>query len=347
MPEGNQFMAGLDVITTDITVTNTQTGETASSNTHANNRGPYFAPELGYARHTGPWAFGVGAFAQGGLGTEYGSSSFLSTATGGLKTGLDNSSRLLVLNIPFAASYQFNDQLAVGGGLDAVWQGLNLNLLLGADQVGSLIGAGRASGSLVGTLGGLGPALAGAHFSLTQNHALGSGVDAWGYTGRLGVVYKPSPEATLGASYTAKSHVADLSGSALLTAVTTNGNLPLPGQIKVQDFQMPAILTLGFTAHLAPEWTLAGDLSRVFWADAFKDIKVAFVADGGAGNLNVLLPQNYQDQTILALGAAWQMNANLTLRGGLRFAQQALPSDTLFAVIPAIPTRHLSASQCR
>jgi long-chain fatty acid transport protein len=49
------------------------------------------------------------------------------------------------------------------------------------------------------------------------------------------------------------------------------------------------------------------------------------------------------DQTILSLGTAYELNDSLTLRGGLRFATQALRSSTLFAVIPATPTKHLSA----
>jgi long-chain fatty acid transport protein len=73
-----------------------------------------------------------------------------------------------------------------------------------------------------------------------------------------------------------------------------------------------------------------------------KDIKVAFAADGG-GDIDIRLPQNYKDQTILALGTSYQVNDRLTLRGGLRFATQALRRSTLFAVIPATPRTHLSA----
>lgn len=345
MAEGNQVMLGLDVVTTDIKVKDERTGESVSSETHANNRGPYFAPELAYARRAGDLAFGVGAFAQGGLGTEYGKDSFLSRANGGVNSGLENSSRLLVLNIPFAASYQVTDKLAVGAGIDAMWQGLNLDLLLGADQVGSLIGSGRATGSLVGTLGGLGANLMGAHFSLTKSQFLGSGVDAWGFTGRLGMVYRATPATTLGAAYTAKSQMDDMEGRATLTAITNIpgvGNIPLNGSIKIKDFQMPAKLDFGISHRLTPEWTLAADISRVFWKDAMKDIKVGFVADGG-GDLNILLPQNYKDQTILALGLAYQMNSNLVLRAGGRYSDQALRSNTLFAVIPATPRKHLSA----
>lgn len=342
MAEGNQAMVGLDLVTTDLKVTNKNTGETASSDTHSNNRGPYLAPEMAYTKRSGQWAFGVGAFAQGGLGTEYGTSSFLSQGSGAFKTGLDNSSRLLVLNIPFAASYQVTDKLAIGGSLDAMWQGLNLNLLLGADQVGSLLASGRATGSLVPVLGGL-PAMRGAHFSLTKNEPLASGVDAWGYTGRLGMVYQLNADTRLGASYTAKSKMADMEGNASLTAVDAiAGQIAMAGKIQIKDFQMPAKLDLGISQRLSPQWTVAADVSQIFWKDVMKNINVAFQANSG-GYINIQLPQDYKDQTILALGAAYELDGTWTLRGGLRFANQALPSQTLFAVIPATPRKHLSA----
>lgn len=342
MAEGDQVMGGLDMVTTSIDVKNKSTGQSASSDNHGNNRGPYFAPEVAYAKRIGAWSFGVGAFAQGGLGTEYGHKSFLSQASGGLDTGLGNSSRLLVLNIPFAASFQVNEKLAIGGGIDAMWQALNLDLLLGADQVVSLLGAGRVTGSLVPVLGGL-PDLRGAHFSLTKDQPLASGIDAWGFGGRLGMVFKATPETTLGAAYTFKSHLDDMEGRATLTAVDgIAGQIPLAGKIKIKDFQMPAHLDLGISHRLTPQWMVAADVSRVFWQDVMKDIKVAFAATGG-GDINILLPQDYKDQTILALGTAYQLNDQLTLRGGLRFASQALRSSTLFAVIPATPKTHLSA----
>src|SRR5690606_40399206 len=153
-----EVMFGLDLVATDITVRNKANGESVDSDTHRKNRGPYLAPQLAYTQRLGNLTIGIGAFAQGGLGTEYGRSSFLSRATGGADTGLENSSRLLVLDIPLAASYKVSEALTIGGSVDALWQGLNLDLLLGADQVGSLLGSGRAKGSLVPVLAGL-PAL--------------------------------------------------------------------------------------------------------------------------------------------------------------------------------------------
>lgn len=336
-----QLMFGVDLVTTDIEVRNQRTGEKADSRSHSNNRGPYLAPALAYTQRFGDLVVGLGAFARGGLGTEYGRNSFLSRGTGGSGTGLENASRLLVLDIPLAASYRVTDALTVGASVNAIWQGLNLDLLLGADQVGSLIAQSRASGSLVPTLGGI-PGLEGAHFSLSKDKMLASGVDAWGVSGRLGVLYQATPTTRLGAAYTFKSRTDDMEGDATLTAVSSvAGHIALPGRIKVRDFQTPAKLDLGISQRLSEEWSVAMDVSRVFWKDAMKDIKVAFEANAG-GDLNVLLPQNYRDQTIVALGTAYKLSPEWTLRAGARFATQALRESTLLAVVPATPTKHLS-----
>lgn len=349
MPEDNRLMLGLDLVTTDIDVRNTASGAKASSETHSNNRGPYMAPEAAYAKRVGAWTFGVGAFAQGGLGTEYGKESFLSAGQNGTNSGLANSSRLLVLNIPFAASFQVNDQLTVGGSIDAMWQGLNLDLLLTTSQVGALLAQNRVSpsgaGSLAGALGALAGAgtLQGAHFSLTRNQFLGSGVDAWGYGGKFGLLYKATPDTTLGASYTVKSQMNDMEGNATLTAVNSGGNITLEGKIKIQDFQMPAHADVGISHRPSAQWLLTADVSQVFWKDVMKDIKVNFVSNTPLGGVNILLPQDYKNQTILALGGAYALDSQLTLRAGLRLASQALRSSTLFAVIPATPKTHISA----
>lgn len=338
---GSEFYLGLDLISTDIKVTNQVTGESVSSNTHSSNRGPYLAPELAFTHRNGELTLGVGAFAQGGLGTEYGNSSFLSRAAGGLNTGLENSSRLLVLNIPFVASYQVNDKLTVGGSIDAMWQGLNLNLLLGAGQVGSLIGSGRVQGSLLPVLGGL-PDMRGAHFSMTKNEPLASGVESWGFGGRIGMTYKVSNETMFGLDYAMESQMNDMEGRATLTAIDgIAGQIPLQGAIKLRNFQMPAKLDLGLSHRFNDQWMMAVDVSQVFWEHAMKDISVGFVTDSGQ-TLDIQLPQNYKDQTILAFGVAYQ-TGNWTLRSGARLATQALRSETLLAVIPATPRKHISA----
>lgn len=339
MEDGGQLLIGLDNVNTNIDVTNLATGEVASSSTHGSNRGPYFAPEAAFTQRHGPLTLGVGAFALGGLGTEYGRSSFLSDGSSGQPTNLPNSSRLLALDIPLAASFQVNDRLSVGASVDLLWYGLNLDLLLRTEQVGALIADGRVSGSLLPVLGGV-PGLDGAHFSLTKNNFLFSQIDGLGIGGRVGMTYRVTPATVLGLSYTFESEVEDLTGRATLTAVSTvAGQIPLAGNIRIRDFQMPAVLTAGISQRLGPI-TLAVEASRVFWKHAMRDIDVGFTADAG-GEIDILLPQNYRDQTVFALGGAYEAGP-WTFRAGGRISSQALRSETLFAVIPAIPRNHAS-----
>ncbi|WP_027855273.1 OmpP1/FadL family transporter [Marinobacterium litorale] len=336
-PLGKRLSVGADIITAEITNTDLGSGEKVSSSHESQNRHPYFAPQIGYTDNRGKWAWGVGAFALGGLGTEYGDKSFLSDGSSGNPTELENSSRLFVLDIPLALSYRINDRLAFGATVDAVWSGMNLNMLLGANQVGSLVAEGRVGGGLMPTLGGL-PALDGAHLSFTKDKPLSSGADAWGVSGRIGLIWQATPTTVVGAAYNLGTKLNDLKGKARLTASdAVLGNIPLDGSIRIKDFQMPASLTAGITHKVNDRWRISADLSRVFWNDVLKDIDVSFTSAGG-GDLNISLPQNYKDQTIIALGTSYDIG-NWTLRAGYRQGTEVVPSENLFVTLPVTPTR--------
>jgi len=338
--EGAKLDLGLDlVITSNIKVTDTATGESVQSKSK-DLGSAYYAPEAGYVHRSGPLTWGIGAFAGGGLGTEYGTQSFLSRTPGGINTGLENASRLLVLEIPVGVSYAVNDRLTVGAALEAMWTGMNLELLLGANQVVDLIGHNRATGSLVPVLGGI-PGLEGAHFSLSKGNDIQSGVNGWGWDGRLGMTFRVSDSTRFGAAYTMKSHLADLKGRAQLTAISSvAGQIALKGDIRIVDFQMPDVLTVGVAHQATDSLLLAADVSRIGWKGVMQDIKVHYTADGG-GDLAIQLPQNYRDVTLVNLGAAWRVD-KWTLRAGVSHANQAIPGDMMFAVIPATPTDHLT-----
>lgn len=338
---GSRFSIGMDLVQPDISTKNLATGETADSKNKSNNRGPYYAPQIAYTYRDDRWAAGVGAFAQGGIGTEYGNSSFLSAGASGQGTDLDSSSRLIVLNIPFAVSYDLTDSLTIGASLDAMWMGMNLNMMFSSPQVGSLIGEGRADGSLVPVIGGL-PALEGAHISFSRNEPIASGADSWGYGGRIGLLWKATDSTNVGVAYNFASQMNDLKGDATVTAVDAiAGQIPLKGKIKIRDFQMPASLTVGVAHAINDRWMVAADVSRVFWREAMKDINVTFNSDSG-GDLNLSLPQDYKDQTIFSVGTSYRID-KWTLRAGYRQATEAAQSDLLFAALPVTPRRHASA----
>lgn len=334
----NQLLLGLDIVGPSIAAHNLATGETARSTNRSQNRGPYFAPELAYARRFGNITVGIGAFAAAGLGAEYGKNSFLSRGPSGQQSGLDNSARLFAFDMPLAVSARVSDKLTVGGSVDAMWIGLSLNLQLQGDQVGSLIGSGRASGSLVPVLGGI-PGLDAAHIGASKNSVVFNQLDGWGVGGRLGFTYQILPTTTIGGSYNFKTSVADLTGSATVTAISTvAGQIPLAGQLRVRDFQLPARISVGVTQNVGPNLTLTLEYQRAMWKSAMKNINVYYTADAG-GDLGIKLPQNYRNQNIVAVGGQYRLQ-NWTLRAGGRFASEAVPNTTLLALVPGIPRYH-------
>ncbi len=133
------------------------------------------------------------------------------------------------------------------------------------------------------------------------------------------------PGYRIGVAYSMESHIGDMKGDGVLTAVdAVAGQIALPGTVKIRDFQTPAQLNLGISHQIGSQWLLAADLSRIFWEDAMEDIDLGFVADSGQ-NIDILLPQNYKDQTTLSLGRRlYDRKVDATWRGTIRISGATL-----------------------
>ena len=113
----------------------------------------YIMPALGYVRRSGRLVYGLGVFAQGGMGTEYKGDSFLAAGSGDPVR-----SELGVGRIMLPLAFDLTPEFAVGATLDFMWAGLDLRTAAPAAQLGGLhVGAVvghvvAASSELVGRL---------------------------------------------------------------------------------------------------------------------------------------------------------------------------------------------------
>src|SRR5512135_1447990 len=141
MPEGNR----LDVVLGDLqpTIQTSAPGQPASDST----ADLFVMPAIGWIQKKGAFAYGVGVFAQGGMGAEYGADSFLAMGSGDKVRSELGVGRLI---IPFA--YNVNKDLTVAASLDYVWASLDLQMAVPISQLGSLVTS--YSGPLVPALGG-------------------------------------------------------------------------------------------------------------------------------------------------------------------------------------------------
>jgi long-chain fatty acid transport protein len=324
----------------------------------------YFMPAVGWATHDGQLSYGFGVFSQGGMGTEYDANSPMQGARSELGVG----AFLMPLSI------NVNDKLSIGATAQYVWGGLDLIMgmpLLGPNgqpapgtffdfMPGSQNALGSASGSLVEGLGQqLGPAmqdpsrpLAGksAVFNFSNDNDFSGKANGAGLSARLGFAFQASPSLSFGGAYQAKTDMSDWEGTGTMSILDETGavfnNMNLPGTYKIKDFQFPSTLTLGM-AYTMDKWLFAADITQIDWSSVMKAFNLNFTVDpsvpnfGGAAT-DISLKQEWDDQTVLKLGAAYELNKQLTLRGGLNLANNPIPDEYLNPLFPAIIENHVT-----
>lgn len=295
----------------------------------------YYMPAVGWTRKANGLTYGVAMFAQGGMGTEY-------------AMGIDGSperSELGVGRLIFPLAYNVNQNFSVGGSIDYVWAMLDMKMAMPLSNMGMMI---TPTGGGNGTLGGALQNLAmGGYDNARLDFSDGSDytgkAKGAGFAGKLGFTYKVSPTVTLGGTYHTKTNLGDLKtrdGGAYLIA-TDNESFPaqtVPGKITVVDFQWPETYGLGVAIQATPDLLVALDVKHIGWKDVMKNFTMTYSAMGDS--VTFAMPQNWDDQTVFQLGAAYKLNNKLTLRGGVNVSDNPIPSSTLNHLFPAIVKEH-------
>ena len=322
----------------------------------------FFMPAMGYTRRSGNLVYGLGMFGQGGMGCEYDASSWR-----GLGFGLKNRTEVSVGRVIVPLVYKVSDTLQIGATADFMWAGMDLKMAMSGSQFFDLVMPtsqrfGRASGSIVQSFGQImatmppGTSVDYAYFNFSNGSPFTGEARAYGYGGKVGLVYTPSKELSFGLTYHTQSVLSDMTAKGDTMSFQLNvpglGHVPqaLTGDFRVRNFQWPAMLGGGLAWHPAPHWMIAADLREVFWKNVMKEFSMSFVASAAATNgpfanqnLEAVLFQSWKDQTVLQLGAAYEASEQLTLRFGGNFGNNPVPNTYLNCLFPAIVKNHLTA----
>jgi len=295
----------------------------------------YVMPSLGYTKRNGVWTYGIGMYAQGGMGTEYSADTFLGF------NGLGEArSELGVGNVLIPVVYQVNEKLAIGATGKFVWASLDMMMNATGMQLGSLYAGGDGAFAPANVAG-----LSTADYTRLEFSGGGKfsgAAKAKGYGLTLGSTYKVSDALMLGASYQLKTRLSDMEtdgdGAKLSTSL---GMLPsVTGKITVIDFQMPSVLAVGASWQATPSVMLAADIKRIGWSDVMDQFRMRF--DTSMGSVSFAIPQHWKDQTVLNLGVAWKTSEALTLRAGLNLSDNPVPDQYVHPLFPAIEKNHVT-----
>lgn len=294
----------------------------------------YFMPAAGYVKRSGAMTYGIGMFAQGGMGTEYETNSFLA-----MGSGRPVRSELGVGNVIVPLVYQVSPTVNVGVALKYMWSSLDMMMAASGAQLGGMVTG--ASGNLAMALGPLAGA-PWARINFSDDGKFTGAAKATGFGATLGFTLKADPSLTLGASYQLKSRLADMVSGATTASMTAFGGFSDNGQITVIDFQMPSVIAVGASWQAKPSLLLAADLKYIGWADSMKNFSLRYDSAQMGGSVSFALPQNWKDQTVLSLGGAWKANEQLTLRAGVNLADNPIPDATVNPLFPATVKNHFT-----
>jgi len=347
----------------------------------------YFMPAAGWSRRTGALTYGVGMFGQGGMGTEYGSASFMSGYRSMLgaqgMSGQEARSELGVGRVILPLVYNVKDTLTIGGSLDFVWGGLDLKMPMGGAMFADMMpGSTNVFGEIAPTstmlipMGGMlnpgcnattQPCMTDvnwAHFDFSDGNDFTQKARGRGWAGKIGAAWKVAPNVTVGAVYHAKTAMSDFKGSATMRMnvdmVVPNGmggsvampgtSIPVSGRIRIHDFQWPETYGVGLAVQATDRLRVAADYKRINWSDVMRNFKMTFAADAtqanpmaaGFGGLNMTatLYQNWDDQDVFMIGAAYKATDALTLRAGVNLAGNPIPNANVNPLFPATIKNH-------
>lgn len=302
----------------------------------------YLMPAFGYTRRSGALTYGIGMFAQGGMGTEYDATSFMAGGSGDRVR-----SELGVGNVIFPVAYQVNSNLTVGATLKFMWSSLDMLMAASPAQLGAMVTG--ATGALGGAIGGgaLNTATW-ARINFSDDNDFTGAAKSTGFGATLGATYKVNQDVMVGASYQLKSALGDMETASSAASMTANPGAAATatfvdnGKITVIDFQMPSVLAVGASWQASPSLLLAADLKYIGWADAMKSFKMRYDSSGMGGSVSFSLPQEWKDQTVLNLGMAWKANEALTLRAGVNLADNPIPDTYVNPLFPATVKSHVT-----
>jgi long-chain fatty acid transport protein len=144
-------------------------------------------------------------------------------------------------------------------------------------------------------------------------------------------------------------------GSTVGTAAGTYSaaTIPVSGKISVKNFQWPETYGFGMALQANDDLLLVADFKRIGWKNVMKDFKMTFTADATQANpmaagfagtvLDATMYQNWDDQNVIELGAAYKASTEMTLRAGVNLANNPVPDKFMNPLFPAIAKNHATA----
>lgn len=228
-------------------------------------------------------------------------------------------SKIQTVNLNPSVSYQVNDTVSLGAGLN--YQRITGDLSSSTNYSAAAYAAGFAAGGLPGAAAALaavgGPGKEGVS-TLTGSDS------AWGYN--FGALFNLSPKTRVGVAYRSRIKY-NLSGSVSFANRPAALAAALPNQAVTLAITMPDSFSVSGFHQLSDKWDLMADASWTGWS-VFKQLNV--LKTNGT-SLTTPTPENWKDTWRVSAGATYHYSSQWLARAGVAF-DQAPVSDVFRTV---------------
>ena len=278
----------------------------------------YFG-DIGYAQNleNNPITLGIGVFAQGGVGVDFGE---INTAFG---TRDDLSTLFRILRITPGFSWKVNKKLAIGASAVITYSDLEQEFFPNTS-----------------VLNPINPELS--FFGLDIE-----GVDTIEPGFKVGLMYEISDKTKLGISYTSETELDLDDGKADVNLTALGLGIVEYDSVKAGGIDQPQELGVGLSHQFSEKLLLAFELNWINWEQAISRSKLEISDPDNPAAPPVLVQEsdiNWRDQYVASIGAEYQFNDKIILRGGYNYARNPIPRRSISPLLGPTNEHHITAS---
>lgn len=294
----------------------------------------YGVPSLGWSAPISDdrslW-FGGGFFGTSGLGVDYPVTDVATNPINGEPADFDGHSSITFAQISPTVAARLDDRLTVGAAPVIAFQSVGFQ-----QRFRNMPNPNFDPNQQPGPNNPMG---------VDQNFNLGTPSNAFGAGFSLGLLYDLTPELTLGASYQSRIWFESVKWnlrSEDISGQDAQGNQFSPNQGEgtwKMGLDYPQQLAVGLAWKVTPDITLSGDIKWIEWSDTLESLSVR-----GPDGEKFHMDPEWDDQWVLALGAAWDVSRTWQLRAGFNYAESPIDDDYVDRnlLLPAIMETHFT-----
>lgn len=162
---------------------------------------------------------------------------------------------------------------------------------------------------------------------------------------RLGAMWKPSADWTLGATFSPKASLDAKGGKADVNLSAVGLGVVAYREAKIDGFALAREIALGAAWQATPRTLIALKLAHLDWSDAMRSVTVTLTDPSNAAappRISQTSWVGWRDQVVVAAGFAHSLSDRLTAYAGLNYARNPGPLETLTPLLAAIADRHVT-----